>query len=367
MKALITGSNGFIGKNIKLYLKSKNIYFYEFNRKDSYKKLQKYIENSDVIFHLAGENRSNNKKNFEENNFKLTRILVEKIISSKKKPSIIFSSTIKINEKNNYGITKKKCEKIIIDKLKKSNINYSILRLPNIFGKWAKPDHNSFIATCCYNILRGKKITLHNNKELKLIYIDDLIAILFNEAQNCLNKKKYFKLISLKKFYTIKLRKLYLLIKYFNEKFKSINNDLTNTPFKKKLFSTFISYLPSKKFKFSVIKNEDKRGSFVEFSKTKNSGQISFFTIKPGVTRGGHYHNTKIEKFLLLSGSLNYITKNLSDNKKKTFKLNSNKAEVIYSIPGHIHFFKNNTNKEALVLIWANEMFSLNKPDTFII
>ena len=262
---------------------------------------------------------------------------------------------------------KKKCEKIIINKLKKSKINFSILRLPNIFGKWAKPNHNSFIATCCYNILRGKNIKLYNNNELRLLYIDDLITILFKEAENCLSKDNYYKLISVKKYYKIKLKKLYSLIKNFKEKFRSLNNDLTNSPFKKKLFSTFISYLPPNEIKFQIKKNVDKRGKFIEFSKTKNSGQISFFSIKPGVIRGEHYHNTKIEKFLLLNGSLNYITKNLSDNKKKTYKLNSNKAEVIYSIPGHVHYFKNNTRKEALVLIWANEMFSMNKPDTFIL
>ncbi len=365
MKALITGSKGFIGKNLKFFLKNYNIQINEFNRKDSVKLLRKKIENSDIIFHLAGENRSKKKKNFYINNYELTKIIVKNIIESKKKPPVIFSSTIKIDQKNIYGQTKKTSEDLIKLNLKKNHINFSILRLPNVFGKWSRPNHNSFIATSCYNLLIKKKVTLHKNQELKLIYIDDLLQIFMKELKKCLKYISYYKVLNIKKYYKVKLHTLYNQIEKFLKDYDTINNNLIKDSFKKKLFSTFISFVPEKNSKFSVISNVDYRGKFSEFSRSNFGGQISYFTIKPGVVRGNHYHNTKIEKFFLINGSITYVTKCLSNNKKSIFKLNSKKPEIIYSIPGHLHYFKNNSSKEATVLVWANEKFSKNKPDTY--
>ena len=368
MKVLITGTKGFIGKNLKFFLLNKNFEILEYNRNDNIKKLDKYLKICDVVFHLAGENRSKIKKNFNKNNYKFTKILIDKICLLKKKPSIVFSSTIKVNEKNDYGTSKKKSEEYIKKKLQSININYSILRLPNVFGKWSKPNHNSFIATCCYNLIRNKKIELDSNKKLKLIYIDDLVEILFKESNKCLvTNKNYKKIIKEVKSYKITLYNLYKILENFKYKYKSINNNLVNSKLKKKLFSTFISFLPMNYSKFKIEKKNDYRGDFVEFSKSEGSGQISYFTIKPGVVRGKHYHNTKIEKFLLINGSVDYVTKDLNNNKKKLIKLNSSNAEIIYSIPGHVHYFKNKTKKEATVLVWANEVFSEFKPDTNIL
>lgn len=365
MRVLITGSKGFIGKNLKFFLLKKNFKVYEFNRNNKITSLKNLIEKVDIIFHLAGENRSNKKNNFIQNNFGLTKKIVDFIIKSKKKPSIIFSSSIKINEKNFYGSTKKKAENYISRNLIKNSINYSILRLPNIFGKWSKPNHNSFVTTCCYNLARNKKIQLNKNEKIKLFYIDDLINIFSKELKKCLKKKSYNKVVLIKKSNEIKLFDLVNLIKKYNTNYNSINNNQFKNSFQKKLFSTFISYLPYKKTKFLIPTNFDYRGRFVEFSRRDIFGQVSYFTVKPGVIRGEHYHNTKIEKFLVISGSLTYVTKSLLNNKKKIYLLNSKKSEIIYSIPGHVHFFKNNTLKEAIVMVWANEVFDKKHPDTY--
>lgn len=365
MRVLITGSKGFIGKNLKFFLLNQNFKVFEFNRNNKITLLNKLIENVDIIFHLGGENRSNKKNNFIQNNFGLTKKIVDIIIKSKKKPSIIFSSSIKVNENNLYGLTKKKAENYISKNLIKNSINYSILRLPNIFGKWSKPNHNSFVATCCYNLPRNKKIQLNKNVKIKLFYIDDLINIFSKELNKCLKKKPYNKIVLIKKSYEIKLFDLVNLIKNFNTNYNSINNNQFKNSFQKKLFSTFISYLPYKKTKFLISTNLDHRGRFVEFSRRDNFGQVSYFTVQPGVTRGEHYHNTKIEKFLVISGSLTYVTRSLLSNKKKIYLLNSKKSEIIYSIPGHVHFFKNKTSKEAIVMVWANEVFDKKHPDTY--
>ena len=367
MRALITGSNGFIGRNLKFYLFNFNIQVLEFNRGNKIALLKKLVENVDIIFHLAGENRSINKNNFNKNNFHLTKKIVDCVIESKKKTPIIFTSTIKINEKNLYGSSKKKSENYFASNLRKNLINYSILRLPNIFGKWSKPNHNSFVTTCCYNLSRNKEIYLNKNAKLKLFYIDDLTKIFLEEASKCLKKKNYNKLILIKKSYEIMLFDLVKLIKKFYNNYNTISNNQFKNSFEKKLFSTFISYLPNKKYKFSIPINKDHRGNFVEFSKKDNFGQISYFTVKPGAIRGKHYHNTKIEKFLVISGSLTYVTKSLVNKKKKMYLLNSKKSEMIYSIPGHEHFFKNNSPKEAIVLVWANEVFDTKRPDTYIL
>ncbi len=367
MKALIVGSRGFIGKNLKFFLLNKNHKIYEYNRNEKANKLNRYLEKCDVIFHLGGENRSKKKKDFTKNNYKLTKSIVDKVCLLKCSPPIIFTSSIKVNEKNDYGTSKKKSEKYIISKLKSHNVNYSILRLPNVFGKWSKPNHNSFIATCCYNLLRNKRIKLNKDVSLNLIYIDDVLEILLKEAKVCLKHRKiYRKVLKKIKSYSINLHNLYRILLNFKNEYQSINNNLVNSKFKKKLFSTFISFMPIKNSKFKIDKKSDYRGNFVEFSKSKSPEQISYFTIKAGVTRGNHYHNTKIEKFLLITGSVDYVTKNLFNNEKKIIKLNSSTPEIIYSIPGHVHYFRNRTNREATVLVWANEVFSKLKPDTHI-
>ncbi len=365
MKVLITGSNGFIGQNLKFNLISEKIEVIEFTRKSNPNILKDLVEKVDIIFHLAGENRSKKKVNFYNNNYILTKKIINCVIKSKMKPPVIFTSSIRVKEKNSYGVTKKKAEDYIYKFLKKNSVNCSILRLPNIFGKWSKPNHNSFITTCCYNLSRNKKIVLNRNEEIKVLYIDDLMKIFFQEVKKCLRNSPYNKIININKFNKIKLFDLVSMIKKFNKNYKSIDNKIFKNIFQKKMFSTFISYLPKKNFKFKIPTNIDRRGSFTEFSKRDNFGQISYFTLKPGVTRGEHYHHTKIEKFLVISGSLNYISESLINNKKNVFLLKSNKPEIVYSIPGHKHYFKNNGLKEAIVLVWANEIFDKRIPDTY--
>ncbi|MDA9697652.1 NAD-dependent epimerase/dehydratase family protein [Candidatus Pelagibacter sp.] len=368
MNVLITGYNGFVGKNLTSYLKINKINIFKFGSKNSFSYLEKNISKIDLIFHLAGQNRANKKNKFEKNNNVLAYKLIQ--YQKKKKLSIpmVFTSTIKVKEDSYYGITKKKSEDILYKFYKLSNTSLAILRLPNLYGKWSRPNYNSVVATFCHNISRKKKV-ISNNKEISLFYIDDLVKYLFKKFitnyknfKNKKNQKIYKKFNPIK---TIKVNELEKKIKQFD----SIRDtyylpNLTNI-FDKKLYSTYLTYIPKKKFTYNLIKNEDNRGLFCEVFKHNNFGQISFLTINPRQTRGEHFHNTKVEKFLLISGKCTFQFKDQNSKNKKIILCDSKKPKIVETIPGWVHKIYNSTNKLAIVMIWTNEVFDANNPDTY--
>lgn len=368
MNVLITGYNGFIGKNLISYLTLNQINIFKFGSKNSFLYLEKIIDKIDLIFHIAGQNRAKDKKKFEKNNNVLSDKLIKFLEKKNLKIPMVFTSTIKVNENSYYGITKKKSEDILYKFYKKSNTSLAILRLPNLFGKWSKPNYNSVVATFCYNISRKKKV-VSNNKEISLFYIDDLVKYFFKKFIinfNSFKKKKIQKIY--KKFYPIKFIKVSKLEKKIKE-FDSIREkyylpSLTNI-FDKKLYSTYLTYIPEKKFTYNLIKHEDKRGLFSEVFKHKNFGQISFLTINPKQTRGEHFHNTKVEKFLLISGKCKFQFQDQNSKDKKIIICDSKNPKIVETIPGWIHKIYNTTNKLAIVMIWTNEVFDVNKPDTY--
>ena len=272
--------------------------------------LLKKISKVDLIIHTGAENRSDKKENFEQNNYQLTRTIIDHI---KPKTHIIFTSTTKINDATQYGKTKKKAENILKKFQKKKNYSLSILRLPNIFGKWGRPYHNSVVATYCYNASRNIKSTINNPKtELELLYIDDLIV----QIKKILKKNKkeiYPKLKNIKK---INLEKLHKKIYSIAQSRRKLNIDVVKTKLDKKIYSTYLTYLPNKRFLINFKKNNDKRGFFSELTRSKINGQMSYFTINPGYERGNHFHNSKVEKFFPLSGNGKIIYKNIISKKK---------------------------------------------------
>lgn len=362
MKILITGSNGFIGKNLKHFLIEKKYKVLEQNRNDNLKKLIRSLNRCDLIIHLAGENRAKIKNLFKINNEDLTKNICKTLIDKNLSKPIIFSSTIHCNKNDVYGKSKKKCEKILCNYKKKMKAPVSILRLPNIYGKWAKNNYNSAIATFCYNLSRNKKIYISKNKKkINFLYIDDLVK----QINDILVRGKFELYPKIKKIYPIKIIDIAKKIETFKQQDSNKNLNGFKNNFDKNLFSTYVSYLPQNKFSSKALSKSDKRGNFIEFIKFNNHGQISLFTILPNQERGGHYHNSKVEEFLIVEGRAKLKYMNLYNNKKYFKTVDSKKLNLFKSIPGWVHSIKNIGKNTLICAVWANELFNKDKPDTY--
>ena len=362
MKILITGSEGFIAKNLKI-----KIIEYKYNdiflahKKTSKSDLISYIKKADFIFHLAAVNRTSNDKDFLNVNYKLTKFICDQIKTLGKKVPIIFTSTIHINKNTLYAKSKKKAEKCLIDFSKKNKSTIFIYRLPNVYGKWAKPNYNSVVSTFCYNIANDIPIKIYDDNEtISLVHIDSVID---NFIKKLKIKKQNNFFEKVKPVYTTKIKLVANYIKSFNAERYLTNTVFLDTNLKKTLYGTFCSYLPKTKFSYLLKENIDYRGEFVEVFKNQG-GQISYFTAFPNIIRGEHYHHTKVEKFLVLEGNAKFYFKNIITNETKTIKASGIKPKVVYSIPGWAHSVENIGNKKMIVSLWASEVFNIMKPDT---
>ena len=361
MNVLIIGSNGFIGSNIKQFLKHKSDFIiFEHTRKDTLSSLQKKLKICDLVLHFAGENRSKNLNNFIKNNYELSEFIAK---NAKKNSHIVYSSTIKIDEKNSYGLSKKKAEKVLKKYRTKNKFKLSILRLPNIFGRWSRPNYNSVVATFCHNIARNKKVYISNpNSNINLLYVDDLVVKLKEYTKIQSNKKMIDRIKANDK---ITLKQLYNKINSFQiNRTKKIIGKISKG-LNKNLYSTYISFLPQKKITYNIEKKNDSRGSFAEFYKNDDTGQVSFFIAKKGKIRGHHFHHSKVEKFLVVQGKAIFNMFDISTKKKLSFKLDDKNLKIVESIPGYQHYIKNVGNSDLIVLLWSNEIFDVKKPDTY--
>lgn len=367
MNILITGCKGFVGKNLKSHLIQNSDYkIHEYNRGDSLETLKEKIFASDVIFHLAGENRTEDESNFQKNNVELAKEISALLISNTNdQKHLIFSSTIQAKLDNPYGRSKLKAENEFISVCKKNpNHRVSIFRFPGIFGKWCKPNYNSVVATFCDSIANNKPITIHDaNKELELVYIDDVINQLKNEIHQEVSENTFKDVNSI---YKISLGELAKKLKYFADSREDLFIENVANGIDKALYATFISYLPKHKFIYNLKSNEDERGVFVEYLKNNQVGQFSFLTSKPGVTRGNHFHHTKIEKFFVIKGTASFKFFSLDSGEKFEIKTSGDKPQIVESIPGWAHHIRNIGDDELIVLLWANEIFNHDDPDTYL-
>ncbi len=366
MNILITGYKGFLGKNLVYNLKkNKKIKVFNFGKEHNLEDLKKFINKSKVIFHFAGENRNKNEKNFFVNNIDLTKNIIEIIKKKNKKTHLIFASTNQIIKKKNiYSKTKLLAENLLKKNASKL-FSVKIYRFTNIFGKWAKPNYNSVIATFCHLISRNKKIKLSKiNNLIEFLYIDHVIKLFEADLKN--KQKKKFELVNkFKNTFKIKLHDLARKINYFylNRKNLLCEIELAHG-FDKFLYSTYISYIPISQYKYIVTSKNDKRGSFYEFIKSSKNGQISILKVKPNQTRGNHYHMTKVEKFFILSGKGEFIFENLITKIQKKIKVNYLQKTIVETIPGWVHNIKNTGKKDLIFILWSNEIYNKNNPDT---
>ncbi|MBT4434873.1 SDR family oxidoreductase [bacterium] len=364
-RILVTGANGFIGKNLITKLNELDNYdIITFNRKNKLKELNKIVSKSDLIIHLAGENRPKDISDFSKVNSLLTKELCKTIEKTGRNIPLIFSSSVQAKDDNPYGLSKKEAENTIISFHKKTRNPCVIYRLPGVFGKWCKPNYNSVVATFCYNIANGNSISISDpSKVISLVYIDDVINNFLNLV---INSNFDSKLIQreITPIYSTNLTDLANQIHAFSNCRTNLITESVGAGFKRALYSTYLSYLPPENFSYSLPQHADSRGVFVEMLKTSNSGQFSFFTSRPGITRGSHYHHTKTEKFLVVKGKAKFGFRHIITNETYELFTSSEKPQVVETVPGWTHDIKNVGDEEMVAILWANEIFDPNVPDT---
>lgn len=375
MKILVTGSNGFIGKNLVHTLKNikngKDNSFpicvseiYEYDRNNNLDDLRKYTKDCDFVVHLAGVNRPKDNKEFYDGNKGTIELLCEYLKENNNKCPVLVTSSVQVGKDNDYALSKKQGEEYIKDFSKKQGNVVYIYRLANVFGKWCRPNYNSVVATWCYNIANDLDIIVNDeNAVIPFVYIDDVV----NEIINCINGNPYFDeekdYYSALPIYDVSLKILKDTLYSFADGL--LIPDLSNE-FTKKLYSTYLSYLPKDKISIPLHSNIDDRGSFTELLKSKEFGQVSVNISKPGITKGEHWHHTKWEYFIVVKGKALIEMRQIDSDEVLQFEVSDKKLEAIHMLPGYTHNIVNLSDTEELITVmWANEIFDKNKPDTY--
>ena len=364
MKVLITGAKGFIGKNLVSTLEREDKYEIScIDRENSKEELEKGVLNSDFIVHLAGINRPKNEEEFFEGNTGLTEEIIEILKKNNKNTSILITSSIQADLDNAYGQSKKGAEEALIKYMADTKGNVFIFRLPNVFGKWCRPNYNSAIATFCHNIARGEEVWISDaTKEMTLVYIDDVVRNIKNVIDNEENYIPGYQNVDIE--HKATLGEIVDLINSFKESRKSLMIPNMENELTKKLYSTYLSYLPEKDFSYPLKMNVDNRGSFTEFIKSKDRGQVSVNISKPGITKGNHWHDTKNEKFLVVSGEGVIRFRKVDSEEIIEYKVSGEKLEVVDIPVGYTHSIINTGERDMVTIMWVNEIFNPEKPDT---
>ena len=364
MKVLVTGSNGFIGNNLRVHLSERNdIEVITFSREDDLDAFGSMLDGVDFIFHLAGVNRPKNVEEFTLGNTDLTSALCQAIIQTKRLIPVIYTSSVQAELDNPYGESKKASEQVLMDFSAQTESPVYLFRLPNVFGKWCKPNYNSAVATFCYNIAHNLPVQINDaNAKVRLVYIDDVVNYFMSIMDGALVEPG---LNNVNPVYEMTVGGLAEKIQLFKNSRQSLLTEPVGTGLDRALHSTYLSYLKPEQFSYELTKHEDPRGVFVEMLKTKNSGQFSYFTAHPGITRGGHYHHTKTEKFLVLKGNALFKFRNVLTDDSYEVKTTDNVPQVVETVPGWTHDITNIGEDEMIVMLWANEIFDREKPDTY--
>jgi UDP-2-acetamido-2,6-beta-L-arabino-hexul-4-ose reductase len=364
MKVLITGANGFIGKNVAVHLgERQDIEVLRFGREDDLMMLGSLVRQCDFIFHLAGINRPQDPKEFILGNVDFTQSLCEAVIASGRKIPVIYTSSIQAEIDNAYGKSKLGAENALMDLAKKHGSIVHLYRLPNVFGKWSRPNYNSAVSTFCHNIARDLPVQINDPAaRIKLVYIDDVINS-FMTVMDASETAGLF--VQVEPEYEITVGELSEKLHGFRASRDTLITDAVGIGLTRALYSTYLSYIPAKDFTYKVAKHGDPRGVFVEMLKTPNAGQFSYFTAHPGITRGGHYHHSKTEKFLVIKGDACFRFRHIVSGEFYELLTSGESAEIVETVPGWTHDITNIGDDELIVMLWANEIFDREHPDTY--
>lgn len=365
MKILVTGAKGFIGKNLIAELKNRKYdEIYECDVDTTEQELEEYTKNCEFVFHLAGVNRPEKEEEFMQGNFGFTSILLDNLKKYNNKAPILITSSIQAKLDNPYGKSKKAGEDLIFSYEKETGAKAIVYRLPNVFGKWCRPNYNSAIATFCNNIARGLEIKVNDPKAImQLVYIDDVVEEFILALEGKEHVDDAFGYIPT--VHTITLGEIVELIQGFKKSRENLMLPDMKNEFSKKLYSTYLSYLPENEFCYPLKMNIDNRGSFTEMFKTEERGQISVNISKPGIVKGNHWHNTKNEKFIVVSGKGVIRFRKIDSDKVIEYYESGDKLEVVDIPVGYTHNIENIGDTDMVTIMWANELFNPEKPDTY--
>lgn len=367
MNILVTGAKGFVGKNLIASLNNmEGIKVLPYDLDTPQELLSAYCRNCDFVYHLAGVNRPEDVSQYMEGNLGFTSYLLELLKRHKNKSPVMLSSSIQATLDNPYGRSKLAGEQLLFNYGNDIGTDIYIYRFPNLFGKWCRPNYNSVVATFCYNIANGYPITINDpNAKLNLIYIDDvineLISLLNHEGHS--DKDGYY---YVPKAAVLTLSELANAIEHFKEIRTSLEiPDTTEDSLYKKLYSTYLSYLPEEQLAYPLKVNADERGSFTEILRTPERGQFSVNISKPGIEKGNHWHHTKTEKFLVVSGKALIQLRRIHSDKVVSYHVSGDKLEVVDIPVGYTHNIINEGDTDLVTFMWCNECFNPDKPDTY--
>lgn len=395
MRILVTGAKGFVGKNLccALYnlkdgkdrtrpgLKIDEVYEYDLDTPAE--RLDEFCEKADFVFHLAGVNRPKDNAEFMQGNFGFSSVLLDTLKKHRNNCPVMLSSSVQATligryGQSDYGKSKLAGEELFFGYSKETGAQVFVYRFPNLFGKWCRPNYNSAVATFCNNIANDLPITVNDrNTELELVYIDDLVTEMLDALEGKAHACNYDGLdpvpFETGKYYYVPVSHKETLGQIVDllETFKSqpetlIMPEIAKGSFEKKLYSTYLSYLPKEKVAFPLKMNTDARGSFTELIKTEKCGQVSVNISKPGITKGEHWHNTKWEFFIVVSGHGLIRERKIGTDEILDFEVSGDKIEAVHMLPGYTHNIINLSDTEPLVTVmWANEAFDVAHPDTF--
>ena len=376
MNILVTGAKGFIGKNLveglknirdqkdKSYNLSPDLTIFEYDIDTDERLLDDYCKNADFVFNLAGVNRPKNQEEFMQGNFGFSSKLLDTLKKYNNTCPVMLSSSTQATLDNPYGKSKKAGEDLFFDYSKQTGAKVLVYRFCNVFGKWSRPNYNSAVSTFCYNISRDLEITVNDPKVMMtLVYIDDIVKELIDALMGNPHRDGDFCIVPTT--YKITLGEIVTLL----YSFKNSRNELfvpnTNNEFENKLYATYLSYLPEKEFSYPLKMNCDQRGSFTEIIKTSERGQFSVNISKPGIVKGNHWHNTKNEKFLVVSGKGVIRFRKINDDKVYEYFVSGDELKVVDIPVGYTHNIENLGESDMVTFMWANECFNPDKPDTF--
>ncbi len=380
MKILVTGAKGFVGKNLvstlynikdgkdKSFVLDSDITIFEYDIDTPEEMLNKYTAECDFVFHLAGVNRPKDEKEFMEGNFGFTSVLLEKLKKNENKAPILITSSIQAALDNPYGKSKKAGEDLLFGYGKENDVKVFVYRLPNVFGKWCRPNYNSAVATFCNNIAHDLPITVNDRSYMmNLVYVDDVVYEFINALKNAANLKEdgycYVPTV-----HQITLGEIVDLLYSYKE---SRNNKetpyLKADSFEKKLYSTYLSYLPENEFSYPAKMNCDDRGSFTELFRSNERGQVSVNISKPGITKGNHWHHTKNEKFVVVSGKGVIRFRKIDSDEVIEYYVSGEKIEIVDIPVGYTHNIENLGDTDMVTIMWCNECFDPDKPDTYFL
>ena len=394
MKILVTGAKGFVGKNLCAALKNvadgkdktrgidSDITIYEFDIDTDKNLLPEYCKDADFVFNLAGVNRPENPEDFMNGNFGFASELLNCLKAAGNTCPVMLSSSLQATlvgryAEGDYGKSKKAGEDLFFSYSNETGAPVFVYRFPNLFGKWCRPNYNSAVATFCNNIANDLPIQVNDRAiELQLLYIDDLVDEMFNILKGQAHRCEYDGLETVDKedgkfcycpiVHKVTLGEIVDLLDTFKNQPSTLTiPEIPYNSFAKKLYSTYLSYLPKEKVSFPLKMNVDPRGSFTELLKTEKCGQVSINISKPGITKGQHWHNTKWEFFIVVSGKGLIEQRKIGSDEVLQFYVSGEKIEAVHMLPGYTHNIINLSDSEDLVTVmWANEQFDPNKPDT---